>query len=399
MSRKNDRLSLLDAGFLDATEHQNNKRPSGNERGPILGELSPTLEYIPPVLPNVVIYKSEEHIFPPISEQYKRDKAARRKSAMIDQQLKEDAKKINPENHLTLLMLGPGDSGKTTVLKQMKLLHGDGFTENDKQQALLDIHSGIVRNARILIQGLSAGGVVFTGYPDTNALLTTVRDYNHVLGERIPHEMGQAIAKLYKEKMIQLFLKKESLPFEDSGIHFLEKAEVYTDILLCRRKTEHISETVFEIDQKFWHIVDVAGQADKRARWATYFEKNLSALLYVFSTASYSQLMEEDGITNRLHDAINLYKQLLGNPVLKVPAVMVFMNKVDLLNERIKVHPIKQYLPQYSGENDKKSYLNYLNDLFKLEADNFKVTSYIYCTQATDKSAMKKVIASVKYQY
>lgn len=45
----------------------------------------------------------------------------------IDHWLKEDAKRQN--SIIRLLLLGTGESGKTTIIKQMKILHINGFSE------------------------------------------------------------------------------------------------------------------------------------------------------------------------------------------------------------------------------------------------------------------------------
>lgn len=48
-------------------------------------------------------------------------------SKEIDKLCREDAKQ---RNHITqLLLLGTGESGKTTIIKQMKILHINGFSE------------------------------------------------------------------------------------------------------------------------------------------------------------------------------------------------------------------------------------------------------------------------------
>ena len=49
------------------------------------------------------------------------------KSASIEKQLKEDKEKY--KSTFRLLLLGAGESGKSTIVKQMRILHINGFTK------------------------------------------------------------------------------------------------------------------------------------------------------------------------------------------------------------------------------------------------------------------------------
>ncbi|KAJ3256081.1 hypothetical protein HK103_005764 [Boothiomyces macroporosus] len=43
-----------------------------------------------------------------------------------------------------LLLLGPSDSGKSTLLKQMKIIHLNGFTKQEKESSKINILNGII---------------------------------------------------------------------------------------------------------------------------------------------------------------------------------------------------------------------------------------------------------------
>lgn len=51
-----------------------------------------------------------------------------------------------------LLLLGAGESGKSTIVKQMRILHVDGFSEREKKQKIEDIKKNI-RDAIIVSWG------------------------------------------------------------------------------------------------------------------------------------------------------------------------------------------------------------------------------------------------------
>lgn len=68
-------------------------------------------------------------------------KSQKRRSDAISKQLQKD-KQLYRATH-RLLLLGAGESGKSTIVKQMRILHVDGFSEQEKKQKVDDIKKNI----------------------------------------------------------------------------------------------------------------------------------------------------------------------------------------------------------------------------------------------------------------
>ena len=68
-------------------------------------------------------------------------KSQKRRSDAITKQLQKD-KQIYRATH-RLLLLGAGESGKSTIVKQMRILHVNGFTESEKRQKIEDIKKNV----------------------------------------------------------------------------------------------------------------------------------------------------------------------------------------------------------------------------------------------------------------
>ncbi|GCB64140.1 hypothetical protein scyTo_0009770 [Scyliorhinus torazame] len=58
-------------------------------------------------------------------------KEAKRINAEIERQLRRD--KRDARRELKLLLLGTGESGKSTFIKQMRIIHGTGYSDEDKR--------------------------------------------------------------------------------------------------------------------------------------------------------------------------------------------------------------------------------------------------------------------------
>lgn len=75
-------------------------------------------------------------------------KSQKRRSDAISKQLQKD-KQLYRATH-RLLLLGAGESGKSTIVKQMRILHVNGFSEQEKKQKIDDIKKNI-RDAILVI--------------------------------------------------------------------------------------------------------------------------------------------------------------------------------------------------------------------------------------------------------
>jgi hypothetical protein len=58
-----------------------------------------------------------------------------------------------------LLLLGAGESGKSTVFKQMRVLYGDGFGEGDRKALTHVVHANLIAAAQTLVRGVEELGL------------------------------------------------------------------------------------------------------------------------------------------------------------------------------------------------------------------------------------------------
>ena len=86
-------------------------------------------------------------------------RAARKISDQIDEELRRERIALQHMRGPKILLLGSGDSGKTTVLKQMKILHGDGFDEKERDAFRVRIYDNILDSMKALVYALETLGV------------------------------------------------------------------------------------------------------------------------------------------------------------------------------------------------------------------------------------------------
>jgi G-protein alpha subunit len=76
-------------------------------------------------------------------------KVQQRTNREIERQLEKDKAKY--KRTMKILLLGSGESGKSTFLKQMRIIHGSDFVSDELKQYKLIIYGNVVKGMRVLI--------------------------------------------------------------------------------------------------------------------------------------------------------------------------------------------------------------------------------------------------------
>ncbi|KAL2916671.1 hypothetical protein HK105_203785 [Polyrhizophydium stewartii] len=330
-------------------------------------------------------------------------KLALQRSKEIDAQLAKDKEKLarrSREPHL--LVLGSGDSGKSTLMRQLKILHGGGYSEDERrsyrriiQQTIRDSFSAL------LVQGAGNGANVAD--PTIKNLIHEILNCFQRSQERdasIPANIGQAITQCWKHSEIQSIYEsvgRKVLP--DTAYYFLERADFLCDdsrlptdedILHIRIPTTQITETIFVINKMHFHFYDVGGQQKYRKQWTPYFD-TVNQIMFVVSLASYDQNLVEDLTINRMHDALDLFGQICNHQLLKHIPIILFLNKKDLFEKKIETSPIEAKFPDYKNGPVFKKAVRYFEKKFKNECHEEKeVVAHVTC--CTDTKAMAVII-------
>ncbi|BHF74385.1 hypothetical protein SprV_0501747100 [Sparganum proliferum] len=121
------------------------------------------------------------------------------------------------------------------------------------------------------------------------------------------------------------------------------------DILRCRVLTSGIFETKFTVDKVQFHMFDVGGQREERRKWIQCFN-DVTAIIFVAACSSYNMVLREDPNQNRVRESLELLGSIWNNRWLRNISVILFLNKQDLLTEKVKSgkSKIENYFPNYA---------------------------------------------------
>mmetsp|Transcript_26 Transcript_26/g.59 ORF Transcript_26/g.59 Transcript_26/m.59 type:complete len:354 (+) Transcript_26:160-1221(+) len=304
------------------------------------------------------------------------------------------------KTQVKILLLGTGQSGKTTIGKQLKILHQNGFTPEEIMTYRDLIYKNILDEC-ILISDYC--GHVGIGIPDeARQLVQEIEDGNV---KSLSVECGETIKHLWETPAIQDAVeKKGDFQLNDSAQFFFENLEriaapnyvpEYSDILRARQMTTGVQCIEFVLDGYQFVILDAGGQRSQRHDWSSFFE-GLDAFIFVVAISEYDMVLAEDRATNRMHESLQVFRELCESEVLQGAAVILFLNKRDIFAKKIKRTPLTVCFADYKGANDYKPTSQYIRNQFVGMKLKRKRKIYPHITCATDTNNVKRVFESVK---
>ncbi|XP_049757217.1 guanine nucleotide-binding protein G(olf) subunit alpha isoform X2 [Elephas maximus indicus] len=295
----------------------------------------------------------------PRAEEREAEKEARKVSRSIDRMLREQKRDFRQTHRL--LLLGAGESGKSTIVKQMRILHVNGFNPEEKKQKILDIRKN-VKDAIVTI--VSAMSTIIPPVPLANPENQFRSDYIKSIAPITDFEYSQEffdhVKKLWDDEGVKAcFERSNEYQLIDCAQYFLERIDSvslvdYTptdqDLLRCRVLTSGIFETRFQVDKVNFHMFDVGGQRDERRKWIQCFN-DVTAIIYVAACSSYNMVIREDNNTNRLRESLDLFESIWNNRWLRTISIILFLNKQDMLAEKVLAgkSKIEDYFPEYAN--------------------------------------------------
>ncbi|XP_046841752.1 guanine nucleotide-binding protein G(s) subunit alpha-like isoform X2 [Xenia sp. Carnegie-2017] len=293
------------------------------------------------------------------TEQQKEErKQQKHNNKEIERQLKKDKLAFRATHRL--LLLGAGESGKSTIVKQMRILHVNGFDEMEKKQKVEDIKRNI-RDAILTITGAMSTLTppVKIGDPENQSRVDYIHEVATAPDFDYPPDFFDGAMVLWKDSGVQeCFERSNEYQLIDCAQYFLDRIDLVRqpsympsdqDLLRCRVLTSGIVETKFQVDKVNFHMFDVGGQRDERRKWIQCFN-DVTAIIYVVACSSYNLVLREDPSQNRLRESLDLFKSIWNNRWLKTISVILFLNKQDLLRDKVRAgkSKIEDYFPDFA---------------------------------------------------
>ncbi|KAK2459797.1 hypothetical protein APHAL10511_008229 [Amanita phalloides] len=317
--------------------------------------------------------------------------------------------KAKMESQVKLLLLGSGDSGKSTVLKQMRLIHRLPFSHAEIETYRQITFDNVVRGLRYVLDAMDEMGMKVS--PENYKYIEIIESAGDLIeGEPFPVIYYEPLKMLWNDSNVQKAWVRgneaalpENLPYFFASLDRLFNPRYRPneqDIIHCRARSTGITETTFRLRDHELLMVDVGGQKSERRKWIHCFQ-DVTSILFLVSLSGYDQCLFEDRDANQMQDAMTIWDSICHSQWFKHTSIILFLNKNDLFEQKIANSHIKNFFPDFEGEpGDVKAGRDYFKKRFAKIAQKAGRSKereiYIHITTATDTAMLRVVMVAVE---
>ncbi|KAG6333934.1 hypothetical protein ID866_5156 [Astraeus odoratus] len=288
------------------------------------------------------------------------DRAEKARSKSIDRQIEEDARKFRKE--CKILLLGAGESGKSTVVKQMKIIHQGGFTDDELMTFRPIIYRNTLDSAQAIVLAMRKINVDCTN-PLNRDNADKILDYrvDATPSFVFSPDIAKAIHDLWQDPIMptvldhstQFYLMDSAAYFFGSVLrigspNYLPNVD---DVLRARAKSTGITEThfstgdllyMFRVVTSNWpfisrfriHMFDVGGQRSERKKWIHCFE-SVTSIIFCTALSEYDQVLLEAKEQNRMAESLILFESVINSRWFLRTSIILFLNKIDVFKTKL----------------------------------------------------------------
>ncbi|KAF3569894.1 hypothetical protein F2Q69_00062567 [Brassica cretica] len=375
-------------------------------------------------------------------------------AAEIERRIEQEAK---AEKHIRkLLLLGAGESGKSTIFKQassdkrkivssvvltstiykfwvlilqIKLLFQTGFDEGELKSYVPVIHANVYQTIKLLHDGTKE-----FAQNETDPAKYTLSSENMTIGEklseigarldypRLTKDLAEGIETLWNDPAIQVTCSRgNELQVPDCTKYLMENLKRLSDVnyiptkedvLYARVRTTGVVEIQFspvgenKKSGEVYRLFDVGGQRNERRKWIHLFE-GVTAVIFCAAISEYDQTLFEDEQKNRMMETKELFDWVLKQPCFEKTSIMLFLNKFDIFEKKVLDVPLnvcewfRDYQPVSSGKQEIEHAYEFVKKKFEelyyqnTAPDRVDRVFKIYRTTALDQKLVKKTFKLV----
>jgi len=316
------------------------------------------------------------------------------------------AKGSKKKHTFKVMVVGVAGSGKSTFVKQMKILNG-GFSNDEiddykglmmhnvlggmqeliKQCARLDValEEKSLKHARALMAHSGFEDIKDEQFHKHILVLWADSSIQLVFKDRHRYQLSTVAHMDYLVANVERFSKPGFVPTND-------------DILYARQRTTGSNRTFIKQDKITWEMIDCGGQTGERKKWQTVIAEGLTAMIFFVGLDEYNMASAEDKTMTKMDVARQVFSEVVNSESTNGITKLLFLNKEDLFKQKMadkaQFAEFQRVFPEYKGDNSPEMAAEFVSKKFQSEIEDEHMHHHVIC--ALDTNAMSVVFEAVK---
>ncbi|RYP69095.1 hypothetical protein DL771_006326 [Monosporascus sp. 5C6A] len=269
-----------------------------------------------------------------------------------------DRVSYEPEDIRTnnVVILGISESGKTTLMKSLKLAAEGGYSNEERESYSLEIwHYNIVQPILDALHVKETAGVAYEKEENLHherIMKSYERDSSYALC------VSSAITSLWADSAFRAAYE-ESQPTGGLGyfVSHIERIDATDyvptteDILRSSARTSSVDKYPLKYRDVDYTIFDSGGTRAMRKKWIHAFN-DVSTLIFTADATAYARSLYEDSTGNGMFEQLMIFDQLVNSHQFTKANIILVFTKMDLLHSCLWQHPVADHFIDFPAGHD-----------------------------------------------
>ncbi|KAJ7459359.1 G-protein alpha subunit-domain-containing protein [Mycena latifolia] len=254
----------------------------------------------------------------------------------------------------TVLLLGSSDSGKSTILKQMRLVAGVHFSEAELEAYRQTVFNNLMYLRYILDSLPDLGLHLPEALRPAAEIIAQAPDLHD--GDPFPTEYFHTLTTLWGDPTVQRAVSRgnevacwENFPYLFAALsRFFSPSYLPTpqDILHLRMGTIDVTETKLNLNGIEMSVVDVGSMKSERCKWIHTFSDvtNSGELNYLVT-----QKDDDPAPQNQMQVSMTIWDSICASQWFQKTPIILYFTKHDLFEKKVLTSDIANFFPDFKG--------------------------------------------------
>jgi len=261
--------------------------------------------------------------------------------------------KVSRTKMMNVVILGAGDSGKSTFLKQLSLKYFDDLLGNSNMES--NLRENILFSAKELISLSQKQSVVLPGNEIISSADSLTPEFCKAITDLLTNEQFKDLLIKHGDTLaLQGGIAGTEYMFKNvSRISAPDYKPSDDDQVWARTKTTGIEKVEVPLKGVKLIVFDIGGQRNERKKWPKIFN-SVGTVIYMCALNEYDMTLEENNKKNRLHESLKIWEKLTSSDHFKDCNIILLLNKADIFSNKILTHPLSNFFKNFDDFASKR---------------------------------------------